>query len=135
MNGLENRIFMLGAKVYPETAEILRKMDIFLLPSIQETFGGVLLEAMATGLPVIATNVGGVSEIIKDGENGLIVPPEDIKRLCEAIEYLVLFREKWISFSRAGREFVEKNFDGEKCGDKLNYIFQRLIREKKWNHL
>lgn len=128
-NSLKDKVFLLGAKIYPETIEIMKDMDIFLLPSIEETFGYVLLEAMATGLPIIAPKVGGVPEIVKDGENGILFKKRETKELCKAIEYMVTNKEKWIFFSKNGRALVEKYFDGEKCGEKLNFIFYDMIKK------
>ncbi len=65
------------------------RADIFVLPSIIEGFGIVLLEAMSAGLPIVATNVGAIPELVKDGYNGILVPPRDMPSLAKAIDSLI----------------------------------------------
>ena len=71
--GLEDRVRFLGWR--PDVDEIMSCFDIFVLPSLNEGMGRVLVEAMATGLPIVASSVGGIPDLVKDGENGLLVPP------------------------------------------------------------
>jgi len=73
----------------PNAAKFLKSFDIFVLPSVKEGLPYVILEAGLAKLPVIASNVGGVSEIITDGENGLLVPPKNPEALAEAIKKLI----------------------------------------------
>jgi glycosyltransferase involved in cell wall biosynthesis len=80
----------MGSKVklvgfVPDTLSLINASDLFVLPSLAEPFGLVLLEAMALGIPVIATKAGGPVEIIRDGESGLLVPSSDAGALAEAI--------------------------------------------------
>nr|WP_224746747.1 glycosyltransferase [Pelovirga terrestris] len=85
--GLKSYVDMLGRR--SDIPELLVKMDIFVLPSKREGFPIAVLEAMACGKPVVATNVGGMSEIISNGEEGMIVPPENSDELAKAILKLV----------------------------------------------
>ena len=75
--GLSDKVIFLGNRT--NVSEILKNANLFILHSKREGFPIALLEAMATGLPVIATNVGGVPEIIKNGGNGIIVAPNNPK--------------------------------------------------------
>lgn len=70
-------------------SRILKTCDIFVLPSIKEAFGLVLLEAMAAQLPIVATNVGGIPEIIEDRKTGFLVPPQDSRALAQALLMLI----------------------------------------------
>ncbi|MCM8784199.1 MAG: glycosyltransferase family 4 protein [Candidatus Omnitrophica bacterium] len=80
---MEKSVFLVSS--ISDKSLIFSLMDIFVLPSLEEGLGMVLLEAMAFGIPVVASNTGGISEIIQDGENGLLVLPRDEKGLGEAI--------------------------------------------------
>jgi glycosyltransferase involved in cell wall biosynthesis len=72
----------------PNTAECMRSFDVFVLPSLSEGLSSAILEAMATSLPVIATDVGGIPELVKSGDNGLLVAPGDPVGLARAIQQL-----------------------------------------------
>ncbi|KKR88730.1 MAG: Glycosyltransferase, group 1 family [Candidatus Yanofskybacteria bacterium GW2011_GWA1_44_21] len=85
--GLEKNVFLLGRM--PEAYKFLTGFDIFVSPSLKEGFPWSILEAMAAKLPVIATQVGGVPEIIKNGHNGFIVKPGDGKAIAEKIKELI----------------------------------------------
>jgi len=84
---LEDRVFFAGwISDRSKILDYLKQAAVFVLPSLSEGRPRVLIEAMACGLPVVATNVGGVSEIVVEGVNGLLVPPRDEKALAKAIE-------------------------------------------------
>lgn len=92
---LKNSVWLPGDR--KDIPELLRLMDIFVLPSLAEGISNTVLEAMATGLPVVATNVGGNPELIEEGYNGLLVDVDDPQQLAEAILTLVndpVLREK-----------------------------------------
>lgn len=80
---LKNKFFLVGA--VPEAWKYLKAFDVFVLPSLKEGFPYVILEAMAAGLPIVASRTGGIPEMIEDGENGLLIKPGDAKELAEAI--------------------------------------------------
>jgi len=84
--GLTGRVEFMGA--VSDSAHFYRRLDLFVLPSLDEAFGLVLLEAMAAGLPVVGTRVGGVPEILEDGSQGLLVAPADSQALAGAIREL-----------------------------------------------
>jgi glycosyltransferase involved in cell wall biosynthesis len=81
--GLSERVFLIGHR--PGIESVMASLDLLLMPSPGETFGRVLIEAMASGTPVIATAAGGVPDIIHDGEDGLLVPARDAARLAESV--------------------------------------------------
>ncbi|MHA1594058.1 MAG: glycosyltransferase family 4 protein [Candidatus Baldrarchaeia archaeon] len=83
--GLERHVIFEGARDHVEIPDYMAKADIFVLPSLSEGLPNVLLEAMAMGLPIVATHVGGVPEVVIDGVNGFLVSPGDIKGLAEKI--------------------------------------------------
>jgi glycosyltransferase involved in cell wall biosynthesis len=99
--------------------EFLAAIDLFILPSYGETFGLVLIEAMAMEKPVVATSAGGVPEIIEDGHDGLLVPPRDEKALAEAIVLLLKNSSLRRSLSKRARSNAVKRFDASRCVDQL----------------
>lgn len=82
---LSKRITFLGFVSGDEKLALLKACDIFCIPSVFESFGIVILEAMQYGKPVVASEAGGIPEIIENGKNGLLVPPKEFKRLANAI--------------------------------------------------
>jgi glycosyltransferase involved in cell wall biosynthesis len=106
--GLDGRVNFAGEQVDPRP--YLARADIFVLPSRQEGFSNAILEAMASGLPVVATSVGGNAEAVIDGKGGLIVPPEDGPALAAAIGTLAKNRPKLEEFGRYNRSRVADRF-------------------------
>ena len=88
---LNNNIMFLGPR--SDIPEIMKLLDIFVLPSLREGLPLVLLEAAAASLPIVATDVGGNKEIVTDGLNGFLVKPEDEQSLFRAIEYFIINEE------------------------------------------
>lgn len=85
--GLEKEIILLGQ--IPEAFKYMKAFDIFVLPSIKEGFPWVILEAMAAKVPIVATDVGAMPEIIENDKNGILVEPKSPEQLAEAIKYLL----------------------------------------------
>jgi glycosyltransferase involved in cell wall biosynthesis len=106
--GIGDRVHFLGFR--QDIPELLREMDIFVLPSLSEGLPLSALEAMAAGKPVIATDVGGTSEAVLDGRTGFLVPPEDPQALSDKITHLLRHRELAGCFGEAGRERVAQYF-------------------------
>jgi glycosyltransferase involved in cell wall biosynthesis len=93
----------------PELFRIYREADIFVLPSLSEGIPKTLLEAMASGLPIVATRVGGIPDVIRDGETGLLVGPRSPEQIARAVERLIadsLLRRKVI---QNGYAFVKEH--------------------------
>lgn len=111
-HGLQGRVFMLG--FVDEAPSFLKAFDVFLLPSITEALGLVLLEAGLAGLPVVASNVGGAPEIIVDNETGFLVPPGDINAIMEAVNKLIANGLLAKRFFETLREQVLTNFSNER---------------------
>lgn len=93
-----------------EFSEVLRTMDIFCLPSLQQGLGTVMLDAMARSKPVIATGVGGVYSVVRDGQTGLLVPRRDASALAERIVALLEDPETAQRLGRNARELVASQF-------------------------
>lgn len=93
--------------------EILRALDLFVLPSLAEGISNTILEAMATGLPVVATRVGGNVEVVEDRRTGTLVPPADPVAMAEAIGRYLADPDEALRQGKAGRQRVEDHFSIE----------------------
>ncbi len=94
-------------------------LDVFVLPSFSETFGLVVVEAMAMGRPIIATNAGGLPEIITNGKTGLLVQPQDATAVAWAIHRILADAALRQSLGRLAREEAVKRYDFDSCVDSL----------------
>jgi len=126
---LEGIVYFLGSMKYDEVVDEMIKADIFVLPSVSESFGVVLLEAQAVGLPIVATDVGGVSQALIDGTSGFLVSERDVGALAERIEYLIKNPELWPKMGKRGREYVEMNYNIKKLNKRLVRIYEQLLNE------
>jgi glycosyltransferase involved in cell wall biosynthesis len=97
------------------------------LPSVFESFGIVLIEAQASGKPVIGTRVGGVPEAIKDGESGLLIDPGNVEQLAESIVRLLLDEELAREMGENGKIYVKSRFDIKKNVTQITNIYEDLI--------
>ncbi|WP_374480962.1 TIGR03088 family PEP-CTERM/XrtA system glycosyltransferase [Zoogloea sp.] len=106
--GLDGSVWMAGER--SDVPEIMRGLDMFVLPSQAEGISNTLLEAMASGLPVVATAVGGNPELVVDHQTGLLVPPQDPERMAQAFDVLFSDSTAARAMGQAGRERVLTNF-------------------------
>ncbi len=125
--GLENYVKLEGEQI--NTERYFRLFDIFVLPSLYEGLGNVLLEAMSYGIPVIGTNVSGINEIIKNSENGLLIEPKSSEAITEAIVRLIekpILRQR---LGQRGRKTVERVFTIERTVNRLESIFAQILEK------
>jgi glycosyltransferase involved in cell wall biosynthesis len=99
--------------------EFMAAIDVFVLPSYSETFGLVLIEAMAMEKPVVATSAGGVPEIVEDGRDGLLIPPRDEQALAGTIDLLLRNSSLRMALSQRARRDAIERFDATRCVDEL----------------
>ena len=125
--GLYEQVNFLGTVVGKQKVLLLQNALFFILPSRREPFGNVLLEAMACQKAVIATRVGGVPELVLDGEVGLLVPPEDPKALAAAIERLLQSPEKRKQMGITNRQLVERRYTWTAIAKKYEEIFRGVV--------
>ena len=104
----------------------LSELDLFVLPSRGDNLPVSILEAMAAGLPVVGTRVGGIPELVVDGETGLIVEPEDPAGLAVAIASLAADPERRAELGRRGAERVAEHFDAEDVARRMVRLYERL---------
>ena len=104
----------------------LKGADLFVNPSLSEGLPNVVLEAMVLGVPVLATSVGGVPEIIIDNVNGLMIPPRDIDALVEGILFLSGNQDEAVKLATEARRSIDSKFSFEQQNEKLNLIYRNL---------
>jgi glycosyltransferase involved in cell wall biosynthesis len=128
-NGLSKKVFLLGER--EDVPEILVNSDVFVLPSRWEGLPFTIIEAMMAGLPVIASKVGGVPELVDDGITGFLVPPGDYRSLAQAIQKLVDDKNLREVMGKNGREKALKLFTVERMLSETAKVYDEVLRTKK----
>lgn len=123
--GLREHVSFLGER--EDVAQLMAALDVLLVPSWQEPFGRSVIEAMAAGVPVVATDVGGPSEVITDGVEGLLVSPRTPPRWADAIRRLAQDEGLARSLARAARERVERSFTAASHAARMVEIYERAL--------
>ena len=124
--GVRDRVMFLGK--HTSVHEVLSCADLFLLPSASESFGLVALEAMACGAPVVASNVGGLPEVIEHGTSGYMFDVGDIDAMAEAGLRILGDDEHWRSLSEAGRALAEERFSSERVVPQYERYYEQVLR-------
>ena len=131
--GVADCVDFLGGQTQQEVRELYGTSHLFMLPGVvardgaEEGQGLVLIEAQATGLPVLATRVGGIPESVLDGESGFLVSERDMDALAEKLTYLIEHPELWPGMGRVGRAYVERNFNVNELNDRLVGLYHGLL--------
>ena len=109
-----------------DVPDVLRTLDVFVLPSLAEGISNTILEAMATGLPIIATNVGGNGELMEDGRTGMLVAPDDIEALATA---MLRYADPAVARAAgaAGRQRVERLYRLDAMVASYGALYERLL--------
>jgi glycosyltransferase involved in cell wall biosynthesis len=123
--GLGAHVRFLGFK--PDAPRLIPAFDLIAVPSHVEPLGNATLEAMAAARPVVGARVGGIPEMIVDGETGALVPTRDATRLADAIETLVRDPERVGALGRAGRERARTAFSVEAHAERVQAVYDRLL--------
>ena len=114
-------MFLLG--YVPNAARYLKGLNIFVLPSVKEGLPYTILEAMAAGVPVIATRVGGIPDLIEDGVNGIIVPPKDPNVLADAMTSLLNNPSQRAEFGERLTTRAKTEFTRERMVDETTRVY------------
>lgn len=132
--GMETRITFSGPVGHEVIPDYLRSFDLFAVPSLddRESFGVAAVEASACGLPVIASRVGGLSEVVVDGETGFLVPPGDIDALSAAMACLLSDPELRTSMGQAGRRFVLEHYRWEDNASLMEQLYRQVLGENSY---
>lgn len=131
--GVEENFEFLGAVPHSELPEVYREHDVFLLPSVNayEGFGIVLAEAMASGLPVVSTNVGGVPEVVSHGHSGFLTPPHDVLGQAKYVYSLCADSGLRRKFGEFARGHVEKKFSYDIVTEKMLKLYREILENKR----
>lgn len=124
--GLDKKVKLMGMLPRKEILKLLNGCEIFVCPSRIEPFGIVNLEAMAAGKPVIASKVDGVPEVIEDGVNGILVEPENVNQLVDAISNLLINEDLRNKLSVNGKKIVEEKYSWEVVGERYFDLFKDI---------
>ncbi|GAB1371273.1 hypothetical protein MASR1M45_13350 [Candidatus Kapaibacterium sp.] len=109
--------------------DLLSAADIFLLPSQSESFGLSALEAMSCGTPVVASNIGGIPEVVIHGEGGYVSEFGDVVRMAKYVVSLLTNDRKWQTFSDNARRIAEEKFDCKMIIPKYEKLYEKLMSE------
>ena len=122
--GASDLVWMPGTR--DDVPDVLRTLDVFVLPSLAEGISNTILEAMATGLPIIATNVGGNGELMEDGRTGMLVAPDDIEALATA---MLRYADPAVARAAgaAGRQRVERLYRLDAMVASYGALYERLL--------
>ncbi len=126
---LEDKVIFTGSR--KDIPQIMNAIDLFVLPSLREPFGIVIIEAQACGKPAIGTLVGGIPEAMKEGDTGILVKPGDSEGLARAILSLLSNRKKMQMMGAAGRKRVEELFSTERMIEKTEQLYRMIARTVK----
>jgi glycosyltransferase involved in cell wall biosynthesis len=117
-----------GFVPYEDLKALYSACDIFVLPSLEEGHGVVLTEAMASGKPLIGSNVGGIPMQIKDGWNGFSVEPGNEKALVEKIQYLVVNEEERARMGKNSKKLAKEEFDWSKIAERYLEVYEEIVK-------
>ncbi|MCX7926710.1 MAG: glycosyltransferase family 4 protein [Candidatus Omnitrophica bacterium] len=128
--GLSTRVKFLGN--IRDIWKVFYCIDVFVMPSLKEGLGLSLMEAMAWAKPVIGSDVGGIRNLIKNKENGLLVQPQNSQALAEALQYILTHPVEAAIMGRNAQKFITDNFSTDKMVEETEKVY-RLCLEKKRN--
>jgi glycosyltransferase involved in cell wall biosynthesis len=128
--GIDERVTFLGSLDRESVAERLRRADIFVLAPRSEAFGNAFAEALASGLPIVGTNVGGIPEFIEDGVNGLLVPPGDPQRLAGALQTLASDPQRRLEMGSRNRDRAMTQLSWDRVAACYMDVYQQLVEKK-----
>jgi len=125
--GVSNRVHFFSALSRQQIAACYARADVFALPSTGEGFGLVFLEAMAFAKPVVGAAIGGTLDVIQDGVNGFLVPPNDVQKLADALSNLLRDESLCARMGGAGAEIVRRKYCFAKFRERLREILDECV--------
>lgn len=129
-NNLENDVFLMGKVPNDKVPDILNELDVFCITSNKESFGVSVVEAMACGLPIVATDAEGFCEVMEDKKTGYIVEKKNVEAIAKALELLVKNEKLRKDFGQEGRKKVIEHYDWKKNVENMKKIYNHIAKEK-----
>src|SRR5690606_3435328 len=129
--GLGQAVELAGWLEHDDVPGFLQELDVFALPSTWEGFGVSAIEASATGLPVVASNVHGIPDAVLDGRTGILVPPRDVNALASVLSRLVEDPVERAAMGQAGRAFVAANYSWDKNAEQMERLYAGLVSHER----
>ncbi|MBC6948430.1 glycosyltransferase family 1 protein, partial [candidate division KSB1 bacterium] len=126
--GLNGQVRFLGHR--QDVAEILAAADLFVFPSLYEGLPGAVLEAMALGLPIVASDIAPVREVVEENRNAVLVPPASSSGLAEAIAKLLADRGKALAYGRHSRKIFETRFTLQQSASRMIELYHQVVALK-----
>ncbi|NVO02407.1 MAG: glycosyltransferase [Bacteroidetes bacterium] len=126
---IEDKVLFAGFVNHSEIVSYYNNIDIFVVPSIRESFGVSVIEASACELPVIVSNTGGLPEVVENNSTGFIVPPQNSKAIAEAIEILLNDKMLISEMGKAGRKMVETKYNWPICVERMIDIYNKALKK------
>jgi len=127
---IEKKVFFVPS--VSNTKIMLSIMDVFIMPSLQEGLGLSIMEAMAAGIPVVASDVGGISNLIEHDETGLLVKPKDTQGLAKAVLLLLEDKKMAKDISTNAREFIKNKFSLDLMVGKTEEVYRECVEKKRF---
>jgi glycosyltransferase involved in cell wall biosynthesis len=125
--GISDKVEFRGKVSHERIPDILSEMSLFAVLSRSESYCVAALEAQACGLPVVASNVGGLPEVVDNGVTGILIPPENPEAAAKAFARISSDSALKESMSKAAVSFVRKKFDEDNCTEKILEIYRELL--------
>ncbi len=129
--GIYDKVEFLGMLTHDEVIKQMSRADIFSLPSWNEAFGVVYIEAMACGKPVIGCRGEGIEDFVENGKTGMLVNPKDVDSLAEAMDYLLSNPDKAREIGARARKLVLENYTWEKNAEKTIKVYQEVLNNAR----
>jgi len=122
-----HKVTFMGAQQPHEMLKLFQKASISVQPSLSEALSMAILESLSCETPVVASNVGGIPDIIRDHENGILVPPNDPVKLAEGIQYLLDNVEIRRKLGKEGRRLIVEEFSSKVMAERLCWIYREIL--------
>jgi colanic acid/amylovoran biosynthesis glycosyltransferase len=135
--GVSEFVKLIGWRTHEEVVGLIETAHVLLAPSVtgadgdEEGIPNSVKEAMATGMPVLSTNHGGIPELVEDGVSGYLVTERDAEAMADRLRHLIDHPQTWVTMGQAARARVLAEFDTEKLNDELERLYATLVEESK----